>query len=237
MLVILAVINMLMPFLFSMTGSEDSISVWDSMSLTAAFTFFLCTIFSVVIASDSVAGEFSWGTIKLLLIRPWSRSKILLSKYISVILFSILSTVLLAVVSYLFSAIWFSSDAGSAVLTGEQNGPREALLSLVCNYVDLFVTVALAFMISSVFRASGLAIGLSLFLMFTKGIFSTLFNPERFVWAKYLPFVHMDLSQYIHSSEGPGGITLGFSIVILAAYYIIFLLIAWIVFNKRDVAA
>ena len=108
MLSILAIVNILMPLLFHLADGGGNISLWESVLQTGAFTFFLCTIFSVVVASDSVAGEFSWGTIKLLLIRPWSRSKILLSKYIAVVLFSLLCTVLLIVVSYGVSAIFFS---------------------------------------------------------------------------------------------------------------------------------
>ncbi|PQP90795.1 ABC transporter permease [Paenibacillus sp. AR247] len=236
MLSILVIVNILMPLLFHLADGGGNISLWESVLQTGAFTFFLCTIFSVVVASDSVAGEFSWGTIKLLLIRPWSRSKILLSKYIAVVLFSLLCTVLLIVVSYGVSAIFFSGGAGGSLM-GERIGPRHYFLIMLCDYVDLFMTVALAFMLSAVFRASGLAIGLSLFIMFAKGIFNMLFNPERYSWAKFLPFMHMDLSQYLASSVGPGGVTLGFSILILAIYYVLFLVIAWTVFGKRDVAA
>lgn len=50
-------------------------------------------------AGDSLAGEFSTGTIKLLLIRPASRLKILLSKYASMIMFGLLLLVILFVVS------------------------------------------------------------------------------------------------------------------------------------------
>lgn len=72
MLGILAFCNAILPVLFSMVDSGGQTTLWDSVMLTASFTFYLCTIFSVIVAADSVAGEFSWGTIKLLLIRPWS---------------------------------------------------------------------------------------------------------------------------------------------------------------------
>src|SRR5699024_12079296 len=42
----------------------------------------LVSLFTIVIAAGIIAHEFRWGTIKLLLIRPISRSTILLSKYI-----------------------------------------------------------------------------------------------------------------------------------------------------------
>ncbi|MWV44543.1 ABC transporter permease subunit [Paenibacillus sp. HJL G12] len=237
MLGILVIVNLLIPILFSMVESGGQTTIWDSVILSSSFTFFLCTIFSVIIAADSVAGEFSWGTIKLLLIRPWSRSKILLSKYVSVVLFSLLCTLLLAGISILVSSLLFSGAAESGMLPFGKSGMAFTLQYLLCDYVNLFITVAIAFMLSTVFRAGGLAIGLALFMMFTKGIFTTLFSPERYVWAKYLIFTHMDLTNYLQSSEGPGGITLGFSLAVLAVYYIVFLAISWYVFSKRDVAA
>ncbi|MBW4081403.1 ABC transporter permease [Paenibacillus sp. S150] len=238
MLIILAVMSALFPALFYFTSSDTStMELWNSFQMTVSVAFFLNTIFTVVIASDSVAGEFSWGTIKLLLIRPWSRSKILLSKYISLILFSLLSTAVLIVFGYV-SALIFSSPSGSGGASMSEWSPAEyTFLGILCSYAELFVTAALAFMVSSVFRASGLAIGLSLFIMFAKDIITLIFSPERYVWAKYLIFTHMDLHGYLLTDKGPGGATLGFSLAVLAVYYLIFMLVSWIVFRKRDVAA
>ncbi|MFD2875396.1 hypothetical protein ACFTAO_04530 [Paenibacillus rhizoplanae] len=60
---------------------------------------------------------------------------------------------------------------------------------ILCSYIELFLTAAIAFMISSVFRSSGLAIVLSLSIMFTKDIFIAIFNPDRYEWANYLIFL------------------------------------------------
>ena len=64
------------------------------MTLQAVF-FTVCRgpfiiILILMVASTIVAEEFTTGTIKLLLIKPFSRGKILLSKYLTVILFSVL---------------------------------------------------------------------------------------------------------------------------------------------------
>lgn len=65
------------------SGLNSMIS-FVSMSTSLSTLVF---IFTVIVAGDSVASEFTWGTIKLLLIRPATRSKVLASKYISVVLF------------------------------------------------------------------------------------------------------------------------------------------------------
>ncbi len=57
-------------------------TLWGG-TLSAAGLIIMVTLFTVIIAGDMVAGEFTWGTIKLLLIRPASRAKILLSKYLT----------------------------------------------------------------------------------------------------------------------------------------------------------
>lgn len=237
MLVILGLMSALFPALIYFTSSSDPVGVWDNFQLTVTISFFLNTIFTVVIASDAVAGEFSWGTIKLLLIRPWSRSKILLSKYISMILFSLLSTAVLVAFGYASSLIFSGQDTSDVTNLMSWTPAEYSFMDLFCRYIELFLTAALAFMVSSVFRASGLAIGLSLFIMFTKNIFVQIFNPERFEWAQYLIFTHMDLRGYLLSDTGPGGVSLGFSVAVLAAYYVLFLAVSWLVFSKRDVAA
>ena len=204
--------------------------------LTVTFVSFLNTIFVVVVASDSVAGEFSWGTIKLLLIRPWTRSKILFSKYLSVLLFSILSTLVMILLGFSTSYLLMSSTVDMGLTPTDMTPGSYALISWVFEYVDLFITIAIAFMVSTVFRSGALAIGLSLFILFTQGIFGMIFNPERYAWAKYILFTNMDLSQYMYG-DGLGGMSLGFSMIILAVYYVIFMGISWYVFSKRDVAA
>ncbi|MEC0123742.1 ABC transporter permease [Paenibacillus pabuli] len=240
MLSILAIIALLMPVLLreGLGSSEDLF--WQPAITTVQVVFFLNTIFCVVIAAEAVAGEFTWGTIKLLLIRPWSRSKILASKYLTVIGFSILSTLLVVILATAMSYLLFSH---SAPQDGSGVSASYAFTSWGYLYVDLFITLAIAFMVSSVFRSGALAIGLSLFIMFTQNLFSLIFNPVRYDWAKYVLFNNMDLSRYMSQGTdfgmvdgGNAGMTLGFSIAVLAVYYVIFMVISWVVFSKRDVA-
>ncbi|WP_440117249.1 ABC transporter permease [Paenibacillus sp. QZ-Y1] len=240
MLSILALIALLMPVLLREGMGSDDVPFWQAAITTVQIAFFLNTIFCVVIAAEAVAGEFTWGTIKLLLIRPWSRSKILASKYLTVIGFSIVSTLLVVLLATGMSYLLFSH---SAIQDGSGSSAAHAFTLWGYLYVDLFVTLAIAFMVSSVFRSGALAIGLSLFIMFTQNLFSLIFNPVRYEWAKYVLFNNMDLKRYMNPATdfdmlggGNAGMTLGFSVAVLAVYYIIFMVVSWVVFSKRDVA-
>ncbi|WP_145453457.1 ABC transporter permease subunit, partial [Staphylococcus epidermidis] len=65
----------------------------------------LAGLFVLIIAAGIVANEFSWGTIKVLLVKPYKRWKILLSKYIAVNLFLLLMLILLFVFSGIAGAV------------------------------------------------------------------------------------------------------------------------------------
>ena len=106
----------------------------------------------------------------------------------------------------------------------------------VLKSVDVFILATMAFMISAVFRNSSLAIGISLFLLFM-GPNVTYLLAMRYDWTKYVLFANTNLLQYETGNAMVEGMTLGFSIAVLAVYYVVFQLLAFFVFSKRDVAA
>jgi ABC-2 type transport system permease protein len=59
----------------------------------------------------------------------------------------------------------------------------------------------------------------------------------KFSWAKYILFANTDLIQYFEGTPMVEGMTLPFSIFMLLLYFALFQLLAFFVFQKRDVAA
>ncbi|MCA0755733.1 ABC transporter permease [Paenibacillus sp. N4] len=223
-------------------GDRNSTSMWEVVFIEASVLFLLVTIFTVVIAAGVVAEEFTTGTIKLLLIRPWSRSKILLSKYIAVMMFAILLAVELFVstiaVNWLAFGIHADPEAALSFPVPTGGTPVSYLLQYYAlTLVSLVVTVTLAFMLSTIFRSGGLAIGLSLFLLLGVNSFVALIAMLDYQWIDYLLFIHLNLTQYLDGNPMREGMTLGYSLGVLAVYYILFIAVTWYVFNKRDVAA
>ncbi|MBP1995012.1 ABC-2 type transport system permease protein [Paenibacillus eucommiae] len=204
----------------------------------------IITLFTVIIAGDMVASEFTWGTIKLLLIRPASRTKILFSKYVSTLLFSLLLLLVLFLSAILVNGILYGfQDVGLPYLSVGANGvvqessmPLHVFGTYALKLVELVMVVTLAFMISTVFRSSSLAIGFSIFIMLA-GQLVTLFL-MRYSWGKYYLFANTDLTQYLEGGRPLiEGMTMGFSIAVLAVYFVLFNVLSWIIFKKRDVAA
>jgi ABC-2 type transport system permease protein len=98
----------------------------------------------------------------------------------------------------------------------------------------MLMIVTLAFMLSTVFRSSSLAIGIALGLLFIGPLLVGLI--AKYAWAKYYLFSNT-LSQYVNDSPMIEGLTLQFSIGILLVYFLVFNLLSWVIFVKRDVAA
>ncbi|CAM3190119.1 ABC transporter permease [Filibacter tadaridae] len=197
-------------------------------------------LLTVIVAAGIVAVEFSQGTIKMLLSRPIKRWKILTSKFVTVNLFGIMLMLLGFAISILAAYLLFPSSGGkelvwngSEVVTVSVWG--KGLYMLLLSFGNVFVTSTFAFMVGSVFRSNGLAIGLSLFIYFTGSTVVMLLS--KYEIAKYIVFTHMDLTQYATGYQLIEGITMPFSLAVLAVYIIIFLVISYIVFGKRDVTA
>ena len=113
------------------------------------------------------------------------------------------------------------------------------LLHILTTYgygcVSLLMMVTFAFTISTVTRNNSLAVGISLFLMFSGSMLVEIL--KNYSWVKYILFANTDLTQYINGTPVIAGMTISFSLTVLAAYFIIFNAISWIVFSKRDIAA
>lgn len=207
-------------------------AIFDLSSLIS-----IIVIFTVIIASDIVAGEFTWGTIKLLLIRPASRAKILLSKYVSSLMFAVLMSLILFITLFVVNGILYAFEGITGSLSfRDGSGWGWIFKYYVLSWISLLMVVTVSFMISTVFRSSSLAIGLSMVIYFSGSIIAGIF--DRYAWSDYLIFKHLNLTAYLYDSSPMGeGMSLGFSLAVLAVYFIVCNAVSWFVFQKRDVAA
>ncbi|WP_404469661.1 ABC transporter permease [Sutcliffiella horikoshii] len=219
----------------------DRDSLWGYMVDTTTLTG-LAALFTIVIAAGIVASEFSWGTIKLLLIRPVSRTKILLAKYASTLLFALMMIVLLFSSSFLFGILFFGFGGAETPYLSISNGKvvEQNMITHIIELfgfrsIDLIMMVTLAFMISTVFRSNSLSIGISLFLMFTGPQIVQLLS--RYDWTKYILFANTNLQQYTTGTPLVEGMTWTFSITMLLIYFGVFIFLSLFIFKKRDIAS
>lgn len=218
---------------------KNSWTFMGSMSLLTA----LVTLFVVIIAGDIVAGEFTWGSIKMLMVRPHPRWSILLSKYLASILFMVALMVEVLIASWLVGGLFFgfggfdtvsvTSGVHGQIIVDKVSVQTMELYGLRILHVLLIMTIA--FMISTIFRSSALAIGISIFVLFAVNVAGGIFT--QYDWMKYLIFPNLALAQYLNQPTGMlKGMTLPFSLIVDLVYWLIFLIVTWWIFQKRDIA-
>lgn len=215
-------------------------SVWTYISDNLGLTSII-TLFVVIIAGGTIASEFTWGTIKLLMIRPIRRSRILMAKYLSVLVFMAIFFFIFFVTSFITGAIAFGMESTPELLyvsgqVFELHPFLYILFKLLLSSLGVIMFATIAFMISSVFRNNSLAIGISLFLLFTGAQITQLVG-LKFEWAKYSPFANTNFGAIIDGMPIVAGTTLGFSVVMYLLYFVLLHVISFLIFVKRDIAA
>ncbi|MNO35815.1 ABC-2 family transporter protein [compost metagenome] len=181
------------------------------------------SILVIIGTAGLVAKEYSQGTIKFLLIRARSRTAILASKYVTVLLYALSLTVVTAIAVYASGMLWFGNGGGGL-------GIGDVLTSVLYNSVYMVMYATLAFMIGILTTSTGVTIGISMFAL----TISNLIIFRDFY--KYVLFPNLNLAAYEGGGAPLPGMTLQFSILMLAVYFLLFLLAGFMVFRRRDVA-
>ncbi|MCG7406688.1 ABC transporter permease [Paenibacillus sp. ACRRX] len=203
----------------------------------------------MAIASDIVSSERSTGTIKMLLTRPVRRWKILMSKWLVLMLFTGVVVLMTALLSYLISGAVFGYGGWSFPLfTGfNVSGtnvnveavhmlPSWLYLLMQCGLIwfSSIVVAALGFMISVLVRSTAASI---VTLMATLIAGTILYNMAS-AWptAKYLFMINLKLTDYLAGTPAPiEGMSLLFSLGVLSVWGAVALFVAFRVFTKQDI--
>ena len=149
------------------TVDEGATNLESFTSVTAS----LVTVFLVVAAALVVANEYSAGTIRLLLIRPRSRRKILASKYWAVLIYGGGMALIAFVWQFICCAIFFGSkellSAAPMKLFGTVIGMPVAvtmILYMILCFLGAWALMSFAFMLAVATRKAALSIVLPLLL-------------------------------------------------------------------------
>lgn len=203
----------------------------------------------IILAADLVSGEFSTGTIKVLMTRAVPRWKILLSKYIALLMMTTLVLLLIAIVSTVVSGIYFNLwgfqepvATGFNLIDSELNASSVIMISrlkymLLIYSLAWFVSIVLAsivLMFSVLFRSTATAIGI-IMASLIGGQFLQFFLSEWNI-VKYFFVSNLDLIKYLTGSYQPiEGMHLGFSIGVLSAWAILSITVSFVVFIRKDI--
>ncbi|MCI3920369.1 ABC transporter permease [Paenibacillus sp. TRM 82003] len=203
----------------------------------------------MVVASDLVSSEHALGTIKLLLTRPVRRWKVLAGKYVALTFYVTLTVLAAAALAYGISGAFFGYRGWDApVLTGfavtvagvdTSNVMSVAswqymLMVLGLAWFSSLVVALLSLMVSVLVRSAAAGMGIMLALLIAGSILSNM--ASNWVHAKYFFMVNLNTVVYLAGQAPPiPGMTLPFSLAVLAVTALVSVLVSFGVFTRRDV--
>lgn len=214
-----------------------------------AASYLLLHLLAIVFAADIVSSEFSQGTIKLLLTRPVGRRRVLASKLAALLLAVSLTVLVGGVVAYLFGGLAYGYRGwGAPVLTGfrlsgevfDSSAVRslplweDALLVFGLAWFATATVGVIGFMTSVLLRSTAASMG----TMFAALILGTILPRLAPSWEfqKYLFVTNLPLPDYFTGSPPPiPGMTVSFSVAVLAVWAVAALVVSFGVFERRDV--
>lgn len=205
----------------------------------------MLVIMIFMIAGSITSQEFSKGTIKLLLLKPYSRVKILLSKYITVILSIFMAFIIMFIIQLVVGGIFFGFDSLSDPMIIYSNISDSITIVNVFKYVFMnfigllpciLLLATLAFAASTLFTNTALAVVIGFVGYIGGNMISELLISLKYWWIKYIFCFNWDLTPYIFNySPSIKGVSMIFSIVVCVVYLLLLLVPTFILFKRKDI--
>lgn len=199
----------------------------------------------VIVAGVSISEEFNKGTVKLLLVRPYSRTKILISKLIAVFITMLITTATILLLQFIIGGIVYGF--GTYMMNVVQfDFTTNSIITLnifaylglifICKLPIFILIGTLAFALSTLFLNSPLAVALPILGYMGSDMINMIAISYKWDWVKYFVTPNWDLSQYLFGGTPMfSGISVEFSITICAIYFVIMIVASIVSFKKRNI--
>jgi ABC-2 type transport system permease protein len=211
--------------------------------------FLFLPLLMILLSADLVSGELGAGTIKLLLVQGVPRWKVLLSKYITLLILELVVMFFALIISVGVSAIFFGYGGwmtpvatgfkvigGKLITSNIVNVPQwqYTLMAYGLAYYVSVVVGTISFMISVLVRSTASSIGIILSTLIGGSLLSGFLADWQL--PRYLFMSNLRLTDYISGSLHPiEGMNMLFSVTVLAAWAIAAIIVSFVYFVKQDV--
>lgn len=235
------------------TNIDYETNAYDYIYASLKICAFLILIFTMMMAAYLISSEYDSGTIKLLLMRPYSRGKILVAKMLATLFFSLTFLLLAIVVSTIGGMVSFGLPTLTKMLVSFNatkifvSTPIISLLIYVATVIlDIIFFLILSFFVAVVFKSFAGTVSISFITILTTVVLNlSLSNTTAY---KYIPFTNISLFRFfgqnyasnkdilsmLLSTPIQSGMSIWLSIITTALFSLILYLITSITFKKRD---
>lgn len=205
---------------------------------------FLILVFGVMIAGAIVSEEYNKGTIKSLLITPYKRKTILFSKFITVIVL----TIIFIIISYLMQIIIGGLFLGFGSLSNHvveynlatksleiMSFSKYMLIYTIANLPQILLLVTLAFAVSTIVGNTAFAIVITFAGVIGSSIINMFASAYKIKILNYFVTTNWDFNYYLFGGISPYGTSLVHAIIVCIVYFLIMVITSFIVFNKKNI--
>ena len=243
-------------FSFNCQSGSDT-KLFDYMFFSMELSSIFIVAFVVIIGAGMIAKEFSEGTIKLLIMRPFSRNKIVLSKILATMFFAFVFVIVNSIVAFITGAILYGVSISNVMIVLNASTVFvipiwvEFLIYLICLMIKFLIFALLSIAISTIFRSyiTSVVVSFGIYLL----NFIITFISKGANWLKYNVFANIDLFKYFGGSFNLNyvenqnlnnlfvspvfsGTSIWSSIIIIGVLTLILNIVIFTVFNKRDIS-
>ena len=205
------------------------------------YTGFSWIFFLMIIqAASIITMEFHYGTIKNLLYRNYSRMSIILSKFISLFIYSLVLFIVTTLISLGLKLILFS-DMDILKQSGDNLSLlQEHLLTALATYIGMWLILSLTLLISCLLKSPGVSIAVGIVFYFASSVISGILFAaiNQWEWLKWNPINMLNLSTQVLDNEALKKMTkleLHELYIGNIVYIIIFLALVIFAFKKKNV--
>jgi ABC-2 type transport system permease protein len=207
------------------------------LAALSAMSSFLLVVVVALFAGGAVAEEAGWGSLRYLLVRPVSRSRLLTAKVLVAALLAFIATALIsfsALVAGIIAFGWHPVVTPSLALMSQSEALSRLALATVYVAWSMSGVIAFAFMLSTMMDAPLGAVAAGVGLSIISEILDAI--PALESVRDWL------LTHYWHSWEGLFAHPVATSDMVRGAflqipYVAVFLILAWWWFHRRDIVS
>ena len=202
-------------------------------------------ILTLIISSSIICEEFKDGTIKLLLIKPYSRGKILLSKYFASVIVVFISILILIIMQLLIGGIIFSFESLNIPVIVYDFNKSKLIEYSIFQYMTIRIIAKIPFllMLITISILLGVVTGnmiisntMPLMLYMLNPTLIYLANKYQLEFMKYLINLNWNLQDFLFGKLPElSFISFKDSLIILLGYFIIFWILTFRFFKKKNI--
>lgn len=196
----------------------------------------------IIVSGTIISEEFNKGTIKSLLVRPYSRFKIFGAKLLTSLIVLAISIGFIFLLQLIFGSIFLDLKSITYPVMRYNEVTHTLSTMNIFSYFGLLVLcelplflflITFALMMGTILCSSEISIVLTIFSFFGLNLISALQNVFHLKFLKYLPSLHWEFTKYL--TDGVVIKDLMTSITVITTYILLFVGIGLFTFKRKDI--